>query len=780
MKPLKVADLFCGAGGATISMHRAVEALGLKAELLAVNHWPRAVETHRLNNPDAVHLCEAVDKVDPKTKVFTDPLSGKTFKPNGRLDLLMAGPECTHHSTARGGRPMNNQSRHSAWHILKFAQEIYIDNILIENVPEFRDWGPLGANGRPMKSRKGETYRAFLDALRSLGYTVDARVLNAADYGDPTTRRRLFIIARRGNKPVHWPDPSHSKSGDTTLFGGRKRWRAAREVIDWTIKGQSIFNRKKPLSPKTMARIMAGLEKFGGAEVKPFIIVMRGGQDGMDIDGPLPTITAHAQQIGIVDGSPACIVPVTHGGALERAYSVNQPMATVTGAHRGELALAEASFVVVNNENNAPKSVVDPLSTITGGSRLYKADAFVLQQQSGGVPRSSAEPLPTIAAAGAQSLIEFDVKPEPFVITMEHQGSLRSIDAPLPTITTAKGGAFAVVEPQLEPFMVSAGGPNVNARPVSQPMNTVLTRDHMALVEAAVEPFVLSTGSNGAPRSVDDPTPTAVGAASMSLVETQFIVQPCHGGGDARRVKSVDEPLGTIPCSNRFAVVEAATEPFIVPPRGFSRHDKVDSVDQPLRTIVAASGHNFAVVEPFIVGAGGSEYAAKPKSVEDPMLTVTADDHHALVEPFIVGAGGPERAGDPVGVDDPLRTVLTRSTKALIQSEFITTYYGNGGITTVDEPVPTITTKDRCALVAPVINGRRLDIRLRMLKPHELAQAMSFGKDYQFTGNQGERVKQIGNAWPCALGEALITTILADKASKSKKSKQPIKMAGVA
>jgi DNA (cytosine-5)-methyltransferase 1 len=135
----------------------------------------------------------------------------------------------------RGGRPVNPQSRASAWHILKWAQELYIDTILIENVPEFRTWGPVGTNGKPLKSKRGETYRAFLEALRSLGYKVEDRILNSADYGDPTTRRRLFIMARRGRHQVSWPSPTHSKTGATTLFGPQtKRWRAAREVIDWT------------------------------------------------------------------------------------------------------------------------------------------------------------------------------------------------------------------------------------------------------------------------------------------------------------------------------------------------------------------------------------------------------------------------------------------------------------------------------------------------------------------------------------------------------------------
>jgi DNA (cytosine-5)-methyltransferase 1 len=195
-------------------------------------------------------MCARLDHVNPRQAI-----------PGGRLHFLAASPECTGHSVARGGRPTNDQSRATAWDVLKWAQELYIDNIVIENVREFREWGPLGANGRPLKSKRGETYRAFLASLRSLGYNVEDRVLNAADFGDPTTRERLFIAARRGGKPIMWPEATHSKSGVDTLFGKRPKWRAAREVIDWSIENPSTFTRKKPLADNTLARTLSGKKR---------------------------------------------------------------------------------------------------------------------------------------------------------------------------------------------------------------------------------------------------------------------------------------------------------------------------------------------------------------------------------------------------------------------------------------------------------------------------------------------------------------------------------------
>jgi DNA (cytosine-5)-methyltransferase 1 len=652
VKKLLIADLFCGAGGATEAALRAMRALGLTCDhFLAVNHWDTAIDTQKLNHPETRPLCESVEVVNPRVAV-----------PGGRLHLLIAAPECTYFSTARGGRPVTDQQRTQPWVVLKWLQELYVENVLIENVPEFRNWGPIGANGKPLKSKKGTTYRAFLETIRSLGYTVEDRVLNAADYGDPTTRRRLFIIARRGKKPVHWPTPTHSQVGGRTLFGRTEKWRAAREVIDWSLEGQSIFTRKKPLSPKTMARVLAGLERFGGADLQPFLIQLRGtdsrqvANSARSLDDPLSTISTSGAHHALAQPR-AFVMPVTHGGdGSRRERSVDEPLPTITGAHRGELAVCEP-VLVVNNENNRAKSLDEPLPTTTGGNRHLLAEAFILQQQSGGVPRSTDEPLPTIATDGAQML---------------------------------------------------------------------------------VEPFIVGYHS--------------------------------EKDGEAKRVHAVDEPLPTLSTENRFAVVE----PFIVPPRGFSQDAKVDSVDQPLRTIVAASGHNFAVVEPFLIPHYGErpDQAPRTHSIDEPIPTIPAsgDGKFEVVQPFIVGTGGPQYGGTPKSVDDPLGTVMTREHKALVEP-VLTSYYGTLNVSPVSEPLPTVTTKDRFALVMPVVNGRALDIRLRMLKPHELARAMSFGDDYKFAGNQGDKVKQIGNAWPVRLGQALISAILDEYAAARPKKK---------
>jgi DNA (cytosine-5)-methyltransferase 1 len=276
-----------------------------------------------------------------------------------------------------------------------------VDNLLIENVREFRDWGPVGSNGKPLKSRKGETYRAWLNALRSFGYEVDDRILNAADYGDPTSRERLFVLARKGRKAIKWPEPSHGAPGN--LYG-LQPYRTAREVIDWSIKGKSIFGRKKPLAPSTMARIAAGLKRYGGANAKPFLVMLYGTGEARDIDRPMPTITGGGNHTGLCE---PFVVTLTHnGGDDNRAHSIDKPMPTITGAHRGEMALVEP---------------------------------FLLGQQSCAAPRDVDQPVPTIATAGAISLVE------PFLVKYYGAGEgVSSTDDPVPTITTKD--RFGLVE----------------------------------------------------------------------------------------------------------------------------------------------------------------------------------------------------------------------------------------------------------------------------------------------------------------------------------------------
>jgi DNA (cytosine-5)-methyltransferase 1 len=217
-KTYNVVDMFCGAGGESTGIMQAAFEQDMKVNLLAINHWERAMETHAANHPSAEHLCQSVEHIDPTTVVR-----------GGKLSLLWASPECTHHSVARGGRPRSDQSRASAWLILKWLSELYVERVIIENVPEFLSWGPLDSAGKPVQTQKGKTFRAFVASLRSLGYTVDWRVLCAADYGDPTTRNRLFIQAVKGRKRIVWPQITHI-DGDGNNLMGYQPWRSAKDI----------------------------------------------------------------------------------------------------------------------------------------------------------------------------------------------------------------------------------------------------------------------------------------------------------------------------------------------------------------------------------------------------------------------------------------------------------------------------------------------------------------------------------------------------------------------
>lgn len=592
MRTLKGADLLCGAGGTTTGLIRAAEKLGYQIELHGVNHDPLAIETIRANHPNGTYYCEALERVRPEEVV-----------PEGRLDILVASPECIFFSRARGGRPKNDQSRAIAWSVLNWCERLYIPNVLIENVPEFRDWGPLDKNGHPIKKLKGKTFLAFLRSLRSLGYYVSWKILNCADYGDPTTRERLFILARREHR-IRWPEPTHGRNPEPRLFGAVKPWRTAREIIDWGIAGESIFNRRRPLSPNTMRRIAAGLRKYSGIE-------------------------------------------------------------------------------------------------------------FVIGQQSDAAPRTVDEPLPTVATAGAISLVE------PFLVMLNGTSesklasSTRPVDEPLPTVVGAPHACLA------EPFVLNIRGGNdgyMRGVPVSEPMQTVTASPAMALVE----PFILPNEGvhrGNAPRSLDDPLPTVTASRGAGHLVQPFIVQMDNGGS----LQSVDNPLKTVTGADARALVE----PFLVEYHGTGQdgRERVRSLQQPMPTV--PSSPIYGLAEPFIVATnhGPSERA---HSLAEPIKTVTAFDAWGFVEPFIVN------------------------------------YNGTGTAHSVDEPLDTVATHDRFGLVAVLKDGRKalLDIRFRMLQPHELARAQGFPEGYRFAGMREKQVKMIGNSVPVATATALCEALL--------------------
>jgi len=544
-------DLFCGGGGTSSGLALACRALKAECELIAINHWTIAIETHKANHPWATHYCESVERLDPLKVV-----------PSGRLKILVASPECKHHSVAMGGRPLNDQTRATAWHILKWAQELYVENILIENVKEFKNWGPLGADGRPLKSQAGKTFDAFIQALESFDYRVEHRVLNAADFGDATSRERLFILARRpAHKRIVWPEQSHAKDARAPdLFRKVKPWRAAKEIIDWSLPGESIFSRKKPLARSTMERISAGLKKFCGAAAEPFLVILRQHMGGRSIKDPLPTIAAGGQHIALAEPQ-AFLVSATHGGGTgRRAHSVKEPLKTVTSAK--EFALVQPQ-------------------------------AFILPQNSSNKPRST--------------------------------------DAPLPVITTTSRGIGVV-----QPFIVGVGGPQGAGKPksIERPLGTVMAEDHKGIAE----PFIIGmehSGKNG----------------NGHHGKVAYLIPVHHGKGDRR---------------------------------SFSLHR--------------------------------------------PMPTITTVDAWGLVEPYLVK--------------------FYKDKKSQNQS--------------IHEPLHTVTCKDRHGLAQPRMTEVGLDIRFRMLRPHELAAAMGFPKTYKFAGNREEQVRQVGNAVAVKTARALCKAMIED------------------
>lgn len=372
----------------------AAEDAGMKLDLTAINHWDVAIETHSQNHPGARHLCADINDVRPE----------KFFK-RGELDWLFASPECTHHSRARGGLPMDDQRRCGARRVVDWAERIYPARIWIENVKEFREWGPLDKDGRPIKRMKGRLFDNWIQDLKTLGYTVEWRYQNAANFGAPTTRERLIVqAARRGTRLV-WPEATHRKvTGTADLFTDLPGWVPARDIIDWSLPCPSIFTRAKPLSSNTLRRIEAGFR---------------------------------------AQGIEVFLMQVNHGDSGGRRWrGIQEPFGVVT-CSRGEMAVVKPFVVSLRgtsaNVDYSSRSVDEPLSTLTtSGKHHALITPCLLPQQSDGRLRPVGEPFPTVATAGAIALVN------PVLIEYYGTGTHTSCEAPFPTVTCKPRFGLAV------------------------------------------------------------------------------------------------------------------------------------------------------------------------------------------------------------------------------------------------------------------------------------------------------------------------------------------------
>lgn len=443
MKKLYFLDLFCGAGGTSQGIARACEKLGLDYWLTAVNHWEEAVKTHRANHIGSHHDCDIYG------------LSPRLMVPGGHVDLMCASPECIYHSNARGGGECDDQSRSAADELLKWLTDLDVSWLMIENVAEFIDWGPLHKRGNlkglPIKEKKGILFRRWVQKLKMLGYDYRYEVLNSADYGAYTARKRFFLIATKTGAPIVFPQKTH-KEGET--------WKPARDIIDFGVEGSSVFNRKKPLVENSMRRVCHGLEKFNGIS--------------LDLDYAMECAQKRElPKVAYVPGLEPFFAKY-NGGAIPRVHSVNEPMRTVDTSNR--FALLTPFFAQMYGTNKS-RSMEKPLTSVTTVPKSYVCEPYLAETygQSKSVPIN--RPVPTILGKDKHYLCE------PFILPQQ-QGydkmNVRSIHDPMPTITGK--GAEAV----LEPFFTKYYGTGT-AVSIEQPLGTITTKDRFGLNQPFID-----------------------------------------------------------------------------------------------------------------------------------------------------------------------------------------------------------------------------------------------------------------------------------------------------
>lgn len=452
---IKAVDLFCGAGGLSTGLALACEDLDRDVEAVVVNHSDVAIETHKANHDWATHLNAKVEKLHPPDILPWD---------GNHIDLLVASPECTHFSVARGGKPVSEQARCSPWRVLDYAR-LQPTTILLENVPELESWGPV-VDGKP--SRNGEIFEAWVDAIHSLGYSVDWKVLDSANYGDATSRRRLFVVAHRENRPT-FPEPTHSESGG----GETDPWRPAAEIIDWSDRGESIWQRSRPLVQNTMKRIADGIRRHGHDELQAFA----------DVVASLGKDDVATMQADVVDAGDIDSYLKDADGPFLVEYSELLGDGDSTSL-TGTPAMSDGGEVADAGADADPDSAVG----VGPGSVRALSTPFFLRQQSGGTPPSPDEPLPTITTRGAIAKINADS------FVLPRNGAYRGLhsnpaydpsERPLHTVTAENSDGHLV-----SPFLIEYYG-NGASQPVEDPLPTVTTKDRFALIVPELWPVGL-------------------------------------------------------------------------------------------------------------------------------------------------------------------------------------------------------------------------------------------------------------------------------------------------
>lgn len=422
-----IIDNFAGGGGASTGIEAAI---GRPVDV-AINHDPAAIAMHKVNHPHTKHYCESVWDVDPREVA------------NGRpVGLAWFSPDCKHFSKAKGGKPVEKNIRGLAWVAVRWAATVRPRVIILENVEEFKTWGPLLPGGTPDPKQKGRTFNSFINALKRHGYKVDWRELRACDYGAPTIRKRFFLIARCDGHPIVWPKPTHGDPNRLDVIGGKlKSWRTAAEIIDWSIPCPSIFKRVRPLAENTLRRIARGIQKYVIDNPNPFIIkVNHEGESfrGQAIDEPMQTVTSK-------NGWGVVTPFITREFGCSIGHGVNSPLGTITAGGMGKSRLIAPVLVGVGGRagQSRPRSGDEPIATITTKADTAIVTSHLIKLYGTNIGSPVTEPVHTITAGG---LHIGEVRA--FLLKYNGKSIGQTIQEPLHTVTTKDRVGLITVEGQ--------------------------------------------------------------------------------------------------------------------------------------------------------------------------------------------------------------------------------------------------------------------------------------------------------------------------------------------
>ena len=449
-------DLFCGAGGTSTGVENARYADEQCAKVVAcVNHDANAIASHAANHPDALHFTEDIRTLELSPLVAHVERMKKIY-PDAYV-VLWASLECTNFSKAKGGQPRNADSRTLAEHLFRYIESIDPDYIQIENVEEFMSWGDMDEKGHPISKDKGRCYEKWKRNVKRYGYDFDWRILNAADYGAYTTRKRFFgIFAKRG-LPIVFPEPTHCKDGKNDMFGRLEKWKPVKEVLDFSDEGESIFCRKKPLAEKTLERIYAGLIKFVAGGKEAFIVKYNsmsrtGKYQAPSVDEPCPVV---ATQGRLALAKVNFLSKQFSGHPDSKNISVEGPSGTIT-------CKDHHAFVSAYYGNGHNHSVELPAPTVTTKDRLALVNSVFIDNQYGtGKPTSINQPVGTVTTVPKFNMVSC----KPWIMNTAFSNIGSSIEQPSQTITANRKWHYL-----MNPQFASAGGS------VNNPCFTLIAR----------------------------------------------------------------------------------------------------------------------------------------------------------------------------------------------------------------------------------------------------------------------------------------------------------------